>query len=245
MPTLNKEAKTVLITGASDGIGLELARLYARVGHTVIATGRKVDVDEKALFGDLPVVYIRADQAEPNRAAKAVRRALETLSLAGPHLCILNAGTGWTGDFWDEPADMIDAQITINLTAPMAIVHALADPLKAADGHVVFVGSTAIKGAPGFATYAATKAALDGFARSLWAEWRGKVLVSIVHPGPTRTAMHAKAGLRLGVVRWFFMSPKRAAKAVARSVKNRERKRLLSRSYGWGALFFRPKESHL
>lgn len=240
-----KQSKVVVITGATDGIGLELAKLYGKATHLVIATGRKTSVDDQALFGDASVFYFRADQSDPNRAAANILKALDELNLPGPDLCILNAAMGWTGRFWEEPPETVQNQITVNITAQIAIAHALASRLKAAKGHLVFIGSTAQKGAPGFATYAATKAALDGLARSLWAEWRGDVMVSTIHPGPTRTTMHAKVGLKLGAVRLLFMPAKRAAKAIIRSIRKRERRRMLTRSYGWGSIFTPMKEDRL
>jgi len=242
---LRTNAKTVIVTGATDGIGLHLAHLYAAAGHNVIATGRRASIDEKALFKGASIFYVRADQSDPTRAASNVLNALDELSLSGPQLCILNAGMGWTGPFWEEPAESVNEQITVNITAQIALAHALAPRLKAAKGHLAFIGSTAQKGAAEFATYAATKAALDGLARSLWAEWRGEVDVTMIHPGPTRTTMHAKAGLKLGAVRALFMPPKRAAKAIVRSIRNKERKRILTRTYGWGAMFTRLREGQL
>jgi len=238
-------SKVVVITGATDGIGLQLATLYAKAGHTVIGTGRRVSIDAKELFGDTKVLYFRADQSDPARAAANVVKALDELDLPGPDLCVLNAAMGWTGDFWEEPADVVQDQITVNITSQIAMAQALTSRLKAANGHLVFIGSTAQKGAAKFATYAATKAALDGLARSLWAEWRGEVLVSVIHPGPTRTTMHAKAGLKLGAARMLFMPTRRATKAIVRSIRNRERRRLLTRSYGWGSMFTRMREDRL
>ena len=75
----------------------------------------------------------------------------------------------------------------------------IAPALFAANGQLTIIGSVAHKGAKKFATYAATKAALRGFSRSLREEWKGRASVQILHPGAVRTGMHAKAGLKAGL----------------------------------------------
>ena len=206
--------RTVLITGATDGIGLLLANKYASIGCQVIATGRQFLASSEDLFGTGDITYVRADQSEPGKAAKTILRAMEELGWAGCDLAILNAGIGWTGDPADEKASEIDAQIAVNLRAPVRIAHTLSTRILASNGHLVLIGSTAHTGAAGFATYAATKAGLRGFARSLQEEWNGRARVQIIHPGPVRTSMHEKAGLKLGFARMMFTHPRRAANAI-------------------------------
>jgi len=206
--------RTVLITGATDGIGLLLAQKYASIGCKVLATGRKPDVEFPEKKGGSNITYLRADQSAPQRSALAIVRAMDELGWKGCDLAILNAGVGWTGDPVDEPASEIEAQILINLRAPIQIAHAVAPRLLSAQGQLVFIGSTAHKGAASFATYSATKAGLRGVARSLHEEWRGRAKVQIIHPGPVRTSMHSKAGLKVGLARMLFANPKRAANAI-------------------------------
>ena len=236
----------MLITGASDGIGLQLVRSYAGRGHRVIATGRRAIDDEAAHFGGPGIVYLRADQQEPARAARQIDAMLTTLGIDALDLVILNAATGWAGVAEEEPARSIDRQIDINLTAPAHIAARLAGRLFAAGGRLVFIGSkAAVKGAAGFATYAGTKAALDGLSRALREEWRGRAHVTMIHPGPVRTDMHAKAGLTLGASRALFMRPATAARGIERSIRAGERRRLLGRFFGRRRLFGRPGEYEL
>ena len=188
---------TVLITGATDGIGLILARSYAERGHRVLATGRRVIADDATFFGLPNITYIRADQSEPKPAAQTIANAMRDLGWTQLDLAILNGATGWTGDPADETPDEIRQQVDINLTAPILLSQALGPWLFVGRGKLALIGSTAIeKGQGAFATYAATKAGLDGFARSLRSEWQDRADVMIIHPGPTRTDMHKKAGLK-------------------------------------------------
>ena len=130
-------------------------------------------------------------------------------------LAILNGATAWTGPPYDEPINTIGDQLKVNLTSPIHLILTLTPMLHADNGRLVMIGSTSInKGHGQFGTYVATKAALDGLARALREEWRGKANVMIIHPGPTRTRMHAKAGLNVRFVRLFFMLPKKVARAI-------------------------------
>ncbi len=236
---------TILITGATDGIGLILAKNYANQGHKVLATGRKPLINDEEYFGSPNITYIRADQDRPQQAAQNIANAMVELGWKKLDLAILNAGMGWTGNPSKELPDQIEQQVRVNLVAPVYIVKALSAWLFIDTGKLVLIGSTAIKGQGAFATYAATKAGLDGFARSLREEWRGRAEVLMLHPGPIRTSMHQKAGLNLGASRMLFMSPKRAAKAIQKSVRSQDKRRILNRSYSWRSIFSGGKEGRL
>lgn len=237
---------TVLVTGATDGIGLLLAKSYAARGHHVLATGRRSVEGDEAFFGTSRITYIRADQESPKLAAQTIASAMRDMGWTQLDLAILNGAMGWTGDPAEELPAHIARQIDVNLTAPIIISQALGPWLFVGKGKLVFVGSTVVKKGQGaFATYAATKAGLAGFVRSLRSEWDERADVMIVHPGPTRTAMHEKAGLKTGLVRMFFMSPKRAAKAIQLAVRKGDRQRFLTRRFGWRALLSGAKEGQL
>jgi len=236
----------ILITGASDGLGYHLARDYAANGHDVLATGTRRISDDRMHFEQAGIAYVRADQSEPQRACAQIAEALDRFGWDRLDLVILNAGMGWAGDPVEEPPETISAQIAINLTAPVAISHMLAPHLFATGGKLALIGSTAsIKGNPAFATYSASKAALDAFARALREEWKGKAEVIMLHPGPIRTDMHEKAGLKLGGVRRLFMKPERAARAIERAIRNDDKSRILTRSYGWRSIFSKAREGEL
>ena len=237
---------TVLVTGATDGIGYLLARSYAQRGHRVLATGRRAIADDASFFKLPNITYIRADQAQPKEAARLIALAMRELEWTQLDLAILNGAIGWTGNPAEETSHNIRQQIDINFTASIILAQALGPWLFVGKGKLVFVGSTAIKKGQGaFATYVATKAGLDGFVRSLRSEWQGRADVMIVHPGPTRTQMHKKAGLDTGMVRAFFMSPKRAAKAIEKAIRKGDHKRMITRGYGWRSILSGAKEGQL
>ena len=209
----------VLITGASDGIGFELLLLFSREGAHVIGTGTR---PASALPVSWPANarYIQADQAHFDVANILLNAAGAAGWDAIDHL-VLNAATGFVSAAEDEKPEAIAKTLAINLVAPMAITHGLAHMLFACRGLVTLIGSSAHKGAPGFASYAASKAGLGGFARALRSEWQERADVQILHPGPTATAMHAKAGSIPGFARRFFIQPDECARRIRRHIDQR------------------------
>lgn len=208
--------RNILITGGTSGIGLALVeRLSAR--HRILVTGRKPGNRLNTLIAERPdTEFLHLDNSDPSAISKLLSRHLKEKGWDRLDNAVLNAGTGHVSDPSDELSEKIENTMTVNLTANIALAHCLYPPLQKAAGKLTFVGSTARKGAPNFASYAASKAALHGFARGLKEEWRGRVSVQIIHPGPTRTEMHAKAGLKLGRVRALFADPD----AMARMIEN-------------------------
>ena len=201
-----------LVTGGTSGIGLALVRRLAD-RYRLVVVGRRPTAE---IDGPLPpgAITIQADMAEPADAAGQVMEGLAEQGIAALDLALLAAGTGWYGNPAAEGADKLRRTIAVNLAAPLALAHALAVPLEAASGRLVLVGSVAHTGAANFATYAAAKAGLHGLARALREEWRGRIAVTIVHPGPTRTRMHTEAGYDPGRLATLFASPERMAAMI-------------------------------
>jgi len=231
----------ILITGATDGIGLHLSRLYAEDGADVIVTGRRSLEDlPEGCIGDR-VSYVQADQKEPALAAAAILSAVRLKGWCHIDVAILNAATGWSGDPVVEPQETIFRQVAVNLTAPILIARGLADLILARNGLLSVIGSVAHRGMPEFATYAATKAGLNGLVRSLDVEWRGRAHVQVLHPGPTSTAMQKKAGFDDTRVRRFFIKPERMAWAIHHAIKKRSRSREIGHLFCLRASFLSTK----
>ncbi|MEM7463126.1 MAG: SDR family oxidoreductase [Pseudomonadota bacterium] len=210
--------RNVLITGGTDGIGLLLVRHYLSEGAHVVTTGRR-PADETEFTSD-NIHYIQADQARDDCAGK-ILKSVRQLGWNRIDNLILNAGTGTVGDPADESAEAICNTISVNLAAPITILRDLAPLLETSDrqGQVTLIGSTAIRGAAQFASYSASKAGLDGFARAVASEWAGRMKVQIIHPGPIATRMHEKAQLNVGFARRFFIDPDRATRRVAQFIE--------------------------
>ncbi|RST87010.1 SDR family oxidoreductase [Aquibium carbonis] len=206
----------ILITGATSGIGLALVRRHAPKAR-VLAGGRRAAADAHGVLPD-GVSYVQADQREPERAVAAILGGLDELGWDGLDLAILNAGIGHAVDPAEETPSMLRDVLDTNLFAAIALAQALLARLEAGQGRLVLIGSTAHKGAPGFASYAAAKAGLHGFARALSEEWKGRVAVQVIHPGPTDTGMHARAGHDPGRVARLFARTETMARLIDRLI---------------------------
>lgn len=192
--------KVVLITGASIGIGAELARVFARNGHDVALVARSRDklealADEIAQSGAARPIVIEMDVARPG-AADAL---LERLSAEGASVEILvnNAGFGLIGPASalarDEQIEMID----LNVRALTDLTLAFLPGVRAARGRILNVASiAAFLPGPGMAAYYATKAFVLSFSEALWFELRDEgVAVTALCPGPTASGFGARAGV--------------------------------------------------
>jgi NAD(P)-dependent dehydrogenase (short-subunit alcohol dehydrogenase family) len=221
-----------IVTGATSGIGLELTRLLAAEGHSLIAAGRRTAAEAQAILPP-DIAYVEADQARddaPDRIADAIAEA----GWRAVDLLVLNAGTGHVCDPSREHPDRICEVLAVNLAAPLLIAHRLAPLLETAQGKglVTFIGSTARRGNARFASYAASKAGLHGLARALRQEWLGRIDVQFVDPGPTATPMHEKAGFDPGGMRRFFVDPAVSAMRIRKVIAARRPRARISIGIG-------------
>ncbi|WP_407838210.1 3-oxoacyl-ACP reductase FabG [Streptomyces sp. DSM 116496] len=176
-------SRSVLVTGGNRGIGLATARAFAEQGDKVTVTYRTGEPPE-GLFG------VRCDVTDP----ESVRRAVEEARIQHGPIQVLVSNAGITRDelFVGMDAEDFRAVIETNLLAAVAVTkEVLPDMLKARWGRIVLVASvSAMSGAPGQTNYAASKAGLIGFGRSLSREvGRRKVTVNVVTPGLIETDM--------------------------------------------------------
>ena len=217
----------VLITGATDGIGLALAHRYAPTS-ALILVGRRPEHEVRSAL-PAQARYVQADLSEPEAAAKAVRSALEAAGIDALDRLVHNAGTASFGAPGQEDAETIRRLLDVNLASPVVLTHALAGHVLRARGTAAFVGSVvAALPSPDYATYAASKAAVDGFVRSLRVEWRGRAHAVCVHPGATRTGIHQKAGITKERIDWTRFPPAdRVARAVHRCIERPKRRRVV------------------
>ena len=183
-----------LVTGASTGLGLELARLFASDGQPLVLVARSEDrlvalADTLRRDYEVDVRVVAADLAEEG----AARRLAERLAADGPgirHL-VNNAGVGVYGPFGERPWDVDRRTISLNVTTLVGLTRLLLPSLRAASGFrgVLNVSSTAcFQPGPLMAVYFATKAFVTSFSEALHEELRGtEVHVTAFLPGPTRT----------------------------------------------------------
>ena len=206
---------TVLVTGATGGIGQAIARAFAARGATLIVSGRRVDVLEP-MATEVGGRAIACDLADREDLERLVAEAGEI------DVLVANAALPASGAFTELTQDQIDRMLEINLRAPIALARAFsAGMIARRSGHIVFISSLAGKVAsPASSIYSATKFGLRGFALGLREDLRPHgVGVSVVLPGFIRDAgMFAEAGVELprGV---GTRTPEEVADGVIRAIE--------------------------
>lgn len=191
----------IVLTGATNGLGLALARHLAEQGQRQILVGRRALSELKdPLFTD--ETYCRADLAETG--GECIAEFLDARGIEPVDHLIHNAALGFHGPVEAQSPESIRALVAVNLSAPMAITQALLPRVAVCRGKITFISSVAAGlPCPKAAVYAATKAALDAFARSLRVELAGSgVRVQVIHPGAVNTGVHARAGATRGEMNW-------------------------------------------
>lgn len=207
---------TVLLTGATGGIGHAIARALAQRGAQLILTGRRSDVLEP-LARELGARALAVDLAIPAEVDRLVAEAGEV------DIVVANAALPASGTLDTYTQEQIDRALDVNLRAPIALAHALSPAMVARGrGHLLFISSLAGKASsPDSALYCATKFGLRGFALSLRADLRTSgVGVSLVLPGFISDAgFFAKSGAKLppGV---GTRSPEQVADGVVRAIEH-------------------------
>jgi short-subunit dehydrogenase len=186
--------KTVVVTGASTGIGAVFARELTRRGARVVLVARSRDKLER-LAGELPGAQVVAEDLARPGAAQRVLDAVTAMGLDADVL-VNNAGFGSYGPF-DELALATQREaIDLNVGALVELTHLFLPMLERRQGGVINVASTAaFQPVPYMAVYGATKAFVLSFSEALWAEYRPRgVRVLALCPGATETPFFERAG---------------------------------------------------
>ena len=187
------ERPTALITGASSGIGRELARVYAEHGHDLVITARRRDrlEDLAAELGErVRVEALPANLATRNGMA-ALKKGIASLEL-DIDVLVNNAGAGASGEFAGMEAAKSLTLIDLNVRALTDLTHfVLPGMLERGRGRILNVASVAaFQAMPGMSVYAASKAFVLSFTEALSEELAGTpVTVTALCPGLTRTEM--------------------------------------------------------
>ena len=185
---------TALVTGASGGIGLELARLLAGDGHDIVLVARSADKLDglAAELGSRRTTVIAADLSQPGAVA-AVHAQVPDVDVL-----VNNAGVGDFGPFADADLDKTLGMIQLNVTALTELTHRyVGGMVERGRGRVLNVASTAaFQPGPLMAVYYATKAYVLSFSEALAEELRGTgVTVTAMCPGPTASGFQAGADM--------------------------------------------------
>lgn len=213
---------SVVVTGASSGIGRETAVLLARRGARVWAVARSADLLEELAATQPGITPLVADLTNDAERAALVAAA------GTVDVLVNNAGIGWVGAVEGMPAARVRQLFELNVLALIDLTQRVVPGmLERRRGHVVNVASVASWVAmPPLTVYSATKFAVQGFSDGLRRELAGRaVSVATINPGPVATQFGPRAqvedrateeldgGVMIGV------SPSMVARAVLRSVR--------------------------
>jgi 2-hydroxycyclohexanecarboxyl-CoA dehydrogenase len=207
---MEMQHRTIVLTGGASGIGRATALLLAREGAHVFvgdldkAGGEKV-AGEAAASG-LKLDYLPLDLADP----ASVMGFTNTVHAQVGRIDGLVNAAGWDRiePFLQNPPEMVDQVLSINLAGPLRLTRALLDPMVAAmEGKIVNISSDAGRvGSTGETIYAAAKGGIIAFTKSLARELaRYRINVNCVCPGPTDTPL-------------FNRQPERMREALTRAI---------------------------
>ncbi len=188
-------AKVGLITGASRGLGLELAKALAGRGWTLIIDGRNaaaLDAARREIGGPGEVITIPGDVTDPGHRFALAERAAR---LGGLDLVVNNAGMLGPSPqpaLLDYPLDVLTQVFQANTVAPLAVLQAVRETIQLGAAVINVTSDAAVEPYEGWGGYGSSKAALEQISNILAAEnptWR----VYWVDPGDMRTEMHQAA----------------------------------------------------
>ena len=222
--------KVALITGASKGIGKELANVFARKGYSLILIARNIK-ELEMLQSNLSDKYhvnvkiLSVDLANPNSVEMIASTFREEL----PKLDVLvnNAGVGLIKRFTDLPAHELNDMLEVNVTALTRLTYRVLPHMVAKkNGRILNVASTAAyMPGPYMAVYYASKAYVLSFSESIYEEYKKfGITVSALCPGMTQTPFLERAGMQ-DTPMWNGMPKMSAVKVAETAFKGLMRKK--------------------
>lgn len=185
--------KTVLITGASSGIGKELAYVYAEKNYNLILAARRKDRLEEIKSDitnkhSVSVEVFEIDLSNLNSAEELFKKVSdENLKVDA---LINNAGFGMNGEFDEIDIDIEEDMLVLNMVTLTKLTRLFAKPMiKAGNGNIINIASTAaFQAVPKIAAYSATKAYVLSFSEAIAYELKdNNINVTAICPGPTKS----------------------------------------------------------
>lgn len=211
--------RTILVTGASSGIGRAIARNLLQQGHHILGVSRDSAKFIRPMNNFTPV---QLDLSRLNDIPQKIRE----LEQAFPEIdaVIFCAGRGQFGSVEEFSYAQIEDLMTLNFTSQAFLVRALLPALKRkAHSDLIFIGSeAALKGSRKGAVYCAGKFAVRGFTQALREECgKSNVRVCLINPGMVKTAFFEQLPFEPGDDQSNFIEPADVAEAVSYVLNSR------------------------
>jgi len=212
--------RTIVVTGASSGIGRAIALLLLEQGYQVVGIARDFS---KAPYIKENLTPVSADLSDLERLPALLDKLVREYTTVDGVICC--AGSGRFGSLEEFSYDQIRCLLEINLTSQIYLVRALLPGMKQRGrGDIIFMGSEAARaGGKRGAVYSAAKFGLRGLAQSLREECASNgVRVSIINPGMVKTAFFDNLDFRHGEEPDNYIQPEDVARAALTILEARE-----------------------
>ncbi len=220
--------KTVLITGASSGIGAATAKVYARNGYNLVLTARRMnklqELKDKILSDSkVNIDLFGVDLSLPKGAEElynlVVKQKLQV------DVLINNAGFGTFMEFKDSDIDREEQMLNLNILSLTKLTKLFVDDmLKLGGGNIVNIASTAaFQSVPFLATYSASKAYVLSFSEAIAYELKdSNIFVTVISPGATESEFADTAGFKGGDAFNNVPTSSDLAEFIFKSMKNKK-----------------------
>ena len=183
-------SKTILITGATGGLGKEMVKAFTLEGAKLILSDLNNEslISMKSTYGNSILGTIEADLTKEDGCKTLVETTLSRYGV--PDILINNAGIASLGKFCDTPEEKWESLISLNILAPMRITYPILKKMKdRKSGYIVNISSVAgLIAVPGLASYSTSKFAIKAFGEALYHEYKENgIYVSNLYPFFTDT----------------------------------------------------------
>lgn len=216
-------SKAAIVTGASSGIGLAISRMLCGKNYEVYGFGRDFSKEETKAFMEQTSLFhaVTLDLLEEQKLCDTVKQIAKEKEV---EVLVNAAGVGHYGLHEELTPKKIQALVRTNLEIPLLLTNRLLRVLKKNRGYIINISSvTAKQSSPHGCAYAATKAGLTSFGKSLFDEARKYgVKVTTIHPDMTDTNLYRDADFTCGEEADSYLLPEEVANAVAYVLDQRD-----------------------
>ena len=235
------QGSRAIVTGASSGIGREIARQLVGQGAELVAVARREDrlreLAEETPSSRRRIAWVAGDITQPDTRRQVFDTAQR--NFGGLDILVNNAGVGAMGQFDNADPERLRTVMELNFFALVEMTR-MALPLLKNGTHPILVNVSSIlglRGVPYSSEYCASKFAVQGFSESLRAELSvHDIDVLVVNPGTTQTEFFDSVLEKSGEPSWPEHAPVTAAQVAAKTIRAMRRGRHAIIPYGWGKL---------